>query len=162
MLIDLLNSVLGSIAVHAAPHNINSLACISVNAPDAVKKAFHGLHSILDIPENLQHPIRLHHATFREFILSPNRCTDWRFIVDGTKQHNRIALRACTHVALSAPSALAASSGQGVVNNTTLFVNSTTLFSNRTTPEVAARTRKQIVQPYYFYSGSSKPTRKGS
>jgi hypothetical protein len=92
VLIDLLNTCLGSIAVLAAPFDICSLACISASTTDAIDKAFHGLHSILDIPENLQHPIRLHHATFREFILSPDRCADIRFIVDGKEQHKRIAL----------------------------------------------------------------------
>ncbi len=92
VLIDILNTRLGSIAILAAPLNINTLACISANTADAIDKAFHSLHSILNIPENLQHPIRLHHATFCKFILNPDRCTDLRFIVDGKEQHKRIAL----------------------------------------------------------------------
>jgi hypothetical protein len=91
-LISLYNDIIGTLVVLAAALDVISLARVAAQPVTAVDVALHGLHSILDISANPQHPIQLHHATFREFILNPVRYTDPRFVVDGEKQHQSLAM----------------------------------------------------------------------
>ncbi len=81
-LIATLNAILGTMIVLAAPLDALSLALVSAQSADAVEKALYGLHSILNVSTVSRHPIRLHHSTFREFIVNPERCLDLRFLVD--------------------------------------------------------------------------------
>ena len=48
---------------------------------------------ILDIPEDRLRPIRLHHPSFREFLLTAERCNDLRFRVDECHAHMAILQR---------------------------------------------------------------------
>ncbi len=86
-----LYAVLATIAVWAAPLDVISLSHLAAITPDAVDKALHGLHSILDIPDNAHDPIRLHHASFQDFIVDIRRCDDMRFAVDAPLQHKNLA-----------------------------------------------------------------------
>jgi hypothetical protein len=49
------------------------------------------LHSILDISDNTTQPIRLHHASFRDFPLNNARCIDNRFWVDERRAQKCLA-----------------------------------------------------------------------
>lgn len=48
------------------------------------------LHSVLDIPDCPDHPIQLHHPSFRDFLLNPNRCSP-TFQVDEKQTHEYLA-----------------------------------------------------------------------
>ncbi|KAI9769039.1 MAG: hypothetical protein M1839_003802 [Geoglossum umbratile] len=51
------------------------------------------LHSLLDVPENQDSPIRLLHPSFRDFLLNEKRCSDSRFWVDKEEMHKNLAER---------------------------------------------------------------------
>jgi hypothetical protein len=49
------------------------------------------LHSILDIPGDRARPIHLHHPSFRDFLLSKDRCGDSKLWVDEKQGHRTLA-----------------------------------------------------------------------
>ncbi|KAH0543088.1 hypothetical protein FGG08_002602 [Glutinoglossum americanum] len=51
------------------------------------------LHSLLDVPEYQDSPIRLLHPSFRDFLLDKKRCKDSRFWVDKEEMHKDLAER---------------------------------------------------------------------
>lgn len=51
------------------------------------------LRSILDVPEELTSPIRLHHPSFRDFLLDKNRCRDTNFWANEKQAHQTLAGR---------------------------------------------------------------------
>jgi WD40 repeat protein len=91
---DALFAVLGTVAALATPVNRNTLSTFAEVSPDLVNQALHGLHSIFAIPDDVLQPIRLLHASFREFVMDPDRCSDVRFLIDG-KQHHKILAKRC-------------------------------------------------------------------
>lgn len=51
------------------------------------------LHSILDIPKDPSCQIRLHHPSFRDFLLDERKCSDAHFLVDEKKAQGVLADR---------------------------------------------------------------------
>jgi hypothetical protein len=98
-LIDALYAVLGTVAAVATPVNRHSLSILAEVSPDMVNKALQELHSIFAIPDDVHQPIRLHHASFREFVMDPYRCSDVCFLVDGSQRHKTLAERSLSLVA---------------------------------------------------------------
>jgi hypothetical protein len=49
------------------------------------------MHSILEVPKDQGHQIRLHHPSFRDFLLDRQRCRDLRFWVDEEEAHQALA-----------------------------------------------------------------------
>jgi hypothetical protein len=92
-LFEALYTVLATIAVLAMPLDVGSLSRLTALDMDGVNKALFGLHSILDISESARVPIRLLHASFRDFIVDLNRCNDERFSVDAKHRHQILASR---------------------------------------------------------------------
>jgi hypothetical protein len=92
-LCDALYAILGTVAALATPVNRHSLSTLAEVSPDLVEKALQELHSIFAIPDDVLRPIRLHHASFREFVMNPYRCTDLRFLVDRRQRHKTLAER---------------------------------------------------------------------
>ncbi len=88
-----LYAVLATVTVSAIPVNRHSLSLLVQVRHDSVNKALPGLHSILVIPEDIRRPIRLHHASFRDFITDPRRCDNMRFSVNQLQQHKILAER---------------------------------------------------------------------
>jgi hypothetical protein len=86
-----LKVVLGSIVVLLSPLSIPSLSRL-VNLPrEDVDDSLDSLHAILNIPKVNTLPLRLHHPSFRDFLLDSKRCTDERFWVDEKEAHQRLA-----------------------------------------------------------------------
>ncbi|KAF8535433.1 NACHT and WD40 domain protein [Trichophaea hybrida] len=46
------------------------------------------LHSVLDVPENDESPVRLLHPSFRDFLLDQQRCLDHQFRIDQSQAHS--------------------------------------------------------------------------
>jgi hypothetical protein len=88
-----LYAVLKTMVVLVAPVNRRCLSVLAETSVDSVNKALLSLHSILAIPDDIRAPIRLHHASFRDFIVDPRRCSDVRFSVDSKCQHKALAER---------------------------------------------------------------------
>jgi hypothetical protein len=82
-----------------------------------VDRTLDDMRSILEIPIDKDQPIRLHHPSFRDFLLDKQRCNDQRFWVDEQKAHGAL-LDCCIRLMsnklkrdicdLDAPNALAA------------------------------------------------------
>ncbi|KAF2866233.1 hypothetical protein BDV95DRAFT_599236 [Massariosphaeria phaeospora] len=49
------------------------------SADEEVRQALADLHAILNIPVDLAQPLRLHHPSFRDFLLDKKRCDDDNF-----------------------------------------------------------------------------------
>ncbi len=96
-LCDALHNLLATLAVLAAPLDRESLSHLAATSSALVDRALHNLHSIVDVPDGEHDPLRLHHASFRDFIVDTSRCTDMRFAVDENFQHKTLADR-CLHL----------------------------------------------------------------
>lgn len=53
-------------------------------------RIFSRLHSILDVSEDPARPLRLHHDSFRNFLLDETRCQDSRLFVNKKEAHARL------------------------------------------------------------------------
>lgn len=87
--------VLGSLVVLFAPLAFDPLARLidqSV-AKENLSDTLVLFESILDVPEDRLRPIRLHHPSFREFLLTAERCNDLSFRVDECHAHMAIHKR---------------------------------------------------------------------
>jgi hypothetical protein len=73
-LYSMLRYKLGSMVVLFSPLSIYSLSRLLHLPKEEVDQILEDLHAILDIPENLIRPLRLHHPSFRDFLLDKNRC----------------------------------------------------------------------------------------
>ncbi|KAF2183651.1 putative WD-repeat protein [Zopfia rhizophila CBS 207.26] len=87
----MLREVLGAIVILFSSLSISSLAKL-VNVPGKdIDESFADLHAILDIPNDGDLPIRLHHPSFRDFLVNRKRCNDLRFWVNERKAHRLLA-----------------------------------------------------------------------
>ncbi|KUJ12357.1 uncharacterized protein LY89DRAFT_738145 [Mollisia scopiformis] len=73
-----------------------SLEMLRVTKED-VNLSLLDLHSVLDIPKDQTCPIRLHHPSFRDFLLNEDRCKDPNFWVDEKQAHQTLA-DSCIHL----------------------------------------------------------------
>ncbi|KAM3074499.1 hypothetical protein ACMFMF_006507 [Clarireedia jacksonii] len=87
----ILKSILGSIVVLFSPLSIFSLSSLLNLPKEDIDQAVEDLHSILNIPEDRNHSIRLHHPSFRDFLLKKERCEDPNFWVDEKQMHQTLA-----------------------------------------------------------------------
>jgi hypothetical protein len=86
---DMLKYTLGSIVVLLSPLSASSLSKLLHLPREDINRTFEDLHTILDIPKDPTQPLRLHHPSFRDFLLNKDRCRD--FWVDETKAHQILA-----------------------------------------------------------------------
>jgi hypothetical protein len=92
-LLQTFKQVIGSFAILAEPLPAATLANLLQIRPEAVNLRVRHLHSVLNIPKNPNHPIRLLHPSFRDFLLDEKRCHDQAFWVDKKQAHQTIANR---------------------------------------------------------------------
>lgn len=90
----MVRDVLGSIVVLSSPLSVKSLSNLLSKSEKEVTWTANDLHALLDVPKDATHAIRLHHPSFREFLLSSQRCCDPYFWVD-EKQAHRVLLDGC-------------------------------------------------------------------
>ena len=90
---NILKHTLGSIVVLLLPLSTSSLSRLLQLPKEEVDQTFEDLYAILDIPKDLTYPLRLHHPSFRDFLLSKDRCGDFwvDFWVDKKQAHHTLA-----------------------------------------------------------------------
>ena len=89
-----LRYILGSIVVLLSPLAADCLNRLLFGVEKQVVHAtLKDLHAILDIPKNQNCPLRLHHPSFRDFLLDRNRCGDPDFWVDEKEAHRTLTDR---------------------------------------------------------------------
>lgn len=87
----LLRETLGTIVIlfsHLPPGSLAKL--LHINEGD-IEQTLVEFHSILDISKDPNQPVRLHHPSFRDFLLDKNRCVDPNFWVDEKRAHQQLA-----------------------------------------------------------------------
>jgi hypothetical protein len=87
----LLRKILGSIAILFSPLSAYSLSRLLCVTKEDIDKTLEDLHSVLDVPKDQTRPLRLHHPSFRDFLLNSDRCKDPNFWVDEKQAHQRLA-----------------------------------------------------------------------
>jgi len=86
---DMLKHTLRSLVVLLSPLSTSSLSRLLHLPREDVDATFNDLYAILDIPEDPTLQLRLHHPSFRDFLLSKDRCGD--FWVDEKNAHQILA-----------------------------------------------------------------------
>jgi hypothetical protein len=86
-----LREILGSIVILSSPLSADSLATLLHVPKQDVDQTLEDLHAILDIPEDRSRPLRLHHPSFRDFLLDKDRWTELHFWVDEKQAHRTLA-----------------------------------------------------------------------
>jgi hypothetical protein len=86
-----LTLILGSITVLFSTLSTKALGELLAIPASKVSQTVAKLHSILDIPDDQAQPIRLHHDSFRNFLVDKKRCEDKRLLVTVREAHARLA-----------------------------------------------------------------------
>lgn len=79
--------IVGAIIVLFNVLPAKELAALLLVSPDEVTMALNPLHSVLNIPEDVLHPIRLLHPSFRDFLLDEKRCADVDIRIEADEVH---------------------------------------------------------------------------
>jgi hypothetical protein len=87
----MLKYILGSVVILLSPMSPYSLSKLLRISKEEVDQTFDDLHAILDISNGRDRPIRLHHPSFRDFLLDKDRCNDSNFWVDEKEAHQKLA-----------------------------------------------------------------------
>lgn len=85
-----LREVLGTIVILCSPLPMEPLAKLLRRPVSDVKDTLTDLHTIFNIPRQMSRPVRLHHPTFRDFLLNKQRCVDPDFWVDEKRAHRAL------------------------------------------------------------------------
>lgn len=88
---DSLRLILGSIAVLFSALSIEALSILLDISTKEVSGTISELHSLLDVPSNPEHPLRLHHDSFRGFLFDGARCRERDLMVSEQEAHWRLA-----------------------------------------------------------------------
>ncbi|KAH8591927.1 WD40-repeat-containing domain protein [Bisporella sp. PMI_857] len=84
-------TLLGSIVTLFSPLSTQSLSKLLNISPKEVDQTLNDFHAILDIPKDVSQPLRLHHPSFRDFLLNKKRCSDSNFLVNEKQAHRMLA-----------------------------------------------------------------------
>jgi hypothetical protein len=88
---DYLRLILGSIVILFSALSVEALSRLLDLPTKITSEIITELHSILDVPEEHNHPLRLHHDSFRNFLLNENRCKQRGMVVNEQQAHLRLA-----------------------------------------------------------------------
>jgi NACHT domain len=96
--------IVGSIIVLESPLSISSLARLLQISKEDIKCRLDSLHSVLNILDSEDLPVRLLHLSFRDFLVDPQKKGKSPFWVDERETHERLASK-CLKL-LSSPEGL--------------------------------------------------------
>ncbi|KAF3914645.1 hypothetical protein AA313_de0203084 [Arthrobotrys entomopaga] len=88
-LYELLRATLGTVVTLFSSLPTVSLEKLLQIPQQNIYQTLDDLHSVLEVPKNLHQPIRLHHPSFRDYLLDKQRC-DEHFWVDERKAHGAL------------------------------------------------------------------------
>jgi hypothetical protein len=88
---NMLRKILRSIVILSSPLSTDSLATLLHMSKQEVDQTLEELHAILDMPEDRSRLLRLHHPSFRDFLLNKERCSDLNFWIDEKQAHRTLA-----------------------------------------------------------------------
>ena len=84
--------VVGAILLASHPLSRKTLSKLLGNCgtPSHISTTLRFLHSVLDVPDSEDEPIRVFHKSFPDFLTGRTRCKDDRFFVDPATHHENI------------------------------------------------------------------------
>lgn len=91
MMCETLKEVVGGIVMLFSPLSAPSLANLFNREVSEIDETLVDLHTIFNIPNLRDRPIRLHHPTFRDFLIDKTRCKNADFWVDQKIAHKTLA-----------------------------------------------------------------------
>jgi len=91
VILDHLTSLLGAIIALLSTISATALGAILAVPTEKILRTISKLHSILDVPDDTTQPLRLHHDSFRNFLVDANRCKQHRLLIDVLKAHASLA-----------------------------------------------------------------------
>jgi hypothetical protein len=91
MVFELFRTIVGAIMTLFNSVSTETLSKLLDKSRIEVEQTLSDLHSVLDVPQNSADPIRLLHLSFRDFLLTKERCQDPRLWVDEREAHWDIA-----------------------------------------------------------------------
>lgn len=86
----MLRQILGSIVVLFSPLSAHSLPKLLHKSKVDIDQTLEDLHSILEVPGDKAKPLRLHHPSFRDFLLDKDRCQEPELWVDEQQAHQML------------------------------------------------------------------------
>ncbi|KAK6350166.1 hypothetical protein TWF696_006410 [Orbilia brochopaga] len=96
--------IVGAIVNLASPLSISSLACLLSVSETIVENRLKPLHSVLNVPSSRFTPVKVFHASFRDFLLDQTLQGKSQFWIDEKDSHRMIA-SSCIEL-MSGPSGL--------------------------------------------------------
>jgi hypothetical protein len=90
---ELLGTTMGAIAVLFSLMSTQSLRQLLNTAQDQIDQTLNDLHAIVDIPKNSARPLRLHHPSFRDFLLDRKRSEDLHLGIEEKQVHRILATK---------------------------------------------------------------------
>lgn len=96
----LFKHIIGSIVVIFDVMNSEDLAELLGETLENVHITLSALHSVIDVPDDHQKPIRILHPSFREFLLDQRRCLDSTYSIVPHQAHNHLVTR-CFDILMS-------------------------------------------------------------
>ncbi|KAG9234486.1 hypothetical protein BJ875DRAFT_542871 [Amylocarpus encephaloides] len=87
----ILEGLLGSIVTLFSLLSLQYLSRLVDVSQQEVARTLDHIHAILDIPNDQTCLLRLHHPSFRDFLLGKERCSDLNFQVDERQAHQKLA-----------------------------------------------------------------------
>jgi hypothetical protein len=89
----MLRDILGAIVSLLSPLSVQSLSRLLSLQSGVVDDCLEDLHAILDIPKAPTSTLRLHHPSFRDFLLNKDRCNDLDFWMHDKQANETLAAR---------------------------------------------------------------------
>jgi hypothetical protein len=89
----MIRDILGAIAVLLSTLPAWYLSKLLQVADVYIEQSLDNLHAIVDIPDHPQQPLRLHHPSFRDFLLNKERCCNDNFWVNKRGTQEKLASR---------------------------------------------------------------------
>jgi hypothetical protein len=96
----MLRTTLGSIIILLSPLSVSSLSRLLGIKKECIDQTLNDLHSVLDVPKDQSQPLRLHHPSFRDYLLSKGRCKDPNLQMD-KKQVHQMLVDSCIQLMLT-------------------------------------------------------------
>jgi hypothetical protein len=87
----MLRYILGSVVILLSPLSTYSLSKLLHVSKEEIDQTLDDLHAILEVTKDQARLIRLHHPSFRDFLLDKTRCGDPHFWVDDKQAHKALA-----------------------------------------------------------------------
>ena len=89
-----LRTVVGAVLLVFRPLSRKTLSSLLRNceSPSQISTTLRLLHSLINVPDDEDEPIRVFHKSFPDFLTDPSRCKDDRFFVDPAVHHEDVLL----------------------------------------------------------------------